>query len=351
MTWIDALSLLSHEDGWSVNALGSIGLMKSHLSIKGVPIDFHPTDELWDELCKQLKSKPDVLLLNLMDYDAAALRMEKVKKISPKTKIVFRIHHEPFRLAYLQPGFIDSLRYADLVISPMTFYNNFLQSLLNCNIVSIPFGAKNFRSSVRPNLKSTPNLVLSITKNENPGKNFEIAKKLTQLSNTKIRFTHFIDISKDQMAQRFETATYFFQPSLSEASGSRVLMEAFKHDVVPIVFQSSLSCAYVAKDCGGIVVPHRISRTYLDRRAIKWENSEVNEILKKIENLVDSWSGNTWLPPYFKEEFEVIALTKTLRYLVEQDPQNDLGTILEKILDNSESRQSREDWSAKHILN
>jgi hypothetical protein len=350
MTWADALSQLSHEYGWTVIALGSTGPKKSHSSIKGVGIDFHPMDELWNQLFKQLRSKPDILLLNLMDYDSASVRIEEVKKVSPKTKIVFRIHHEPFRLAYLQPGFINSLRHADLVISPMPIYNNFLHSLLDCNVVSIPFGAKNFHSRGRSSPKSGTTHVLSIAKNQNPGKNFEIAKKLTALSNMKIRFTHQIDITKDEMTEKFETATHFFQPSLSEASGSRVLMEAFHHALIPIVFQNSLSCAYVTKDCGGIVVAHKISRTYLDRRSISWTNHEANEIMQKIETLIDSWSDDTWEPPYFKEEFEILALTKALRYLVDEDPQNDIGLVVDQIIDNTKSRELREELSAKYIL-
>jgi hypothetical protein len=349
MTWVDALSQLSHQHGWTVIALGSTGPKKSHSSIRGVEIDFHPKDELWNELLKQLKSKPDILLLNIMDYDSTYLSIREVKKVSPKTKIVFRIHHEPFRLAYLQPGFINSLRHADLVISPMPVYNSFLYSLLDCNVISVPFGAKNSMLEVR-RPKSGTTHVLSITKNRNPGKNFEIAEKLTALSNTKIKFTHHIDINKGEMTKNFENATHFFQPSLSEASGSRVLMEAFHHALIPIVFQKSLSCAYVAKDCGGIVVAHKISRTYLDRRSISWKNGEANEIMQKIETLIDSWSDDTWQPPYFKEEFEILALTKVLRNLVEEDPQNNLGLVIDQIVDNTKSRELREELSAKHIF-
>ena len=347
MTWVDALSRLRDEYGWTVGALGSIGPEKAQINF----INFHPEDQLWNQLYKQLKTKPDILLLNLMDYDSAATRIKEVKKVSPKTKIVFRIHHEPFRLAYLQPGFISSLRHADLVISPMPFYNSFLSSLLNCNVISIPFGSKELQARHKTNTMIGPNHVLSITKNENPGKNFEIAKKLTALSNMKMRFSYNIDITKDEIADRFKNATHFFQPSLSEASGSRILMEAFRHGLIPIVFQDSLSCAYVANDCGGIVVPHRIARTYLDRKSYSWKDDEVKQVMKKIEILVDSWSGNTWLPPYFQEEFEINALTKTLRYLVDEDPKNDLGLFINRIVDNLESRNLREELSAKHILN
>ena len=351
MTWVDALSRLCNEYGWAISALGSTGPEKSQTSIREVPINFHPGDQLWNQLFKQLKNKPDILLLNIMDYDSAAIRIGEVKKVSPKTKIVFRIHHEPFRLAYLQPGFINSVRHADLVISPMPIYNSFLFSLLNCNVISLPFGSKDFHAGHRTYPKFGPNHVLSITKNENPGKNFEIAKKLTALSNMKMRFSYHIDITKDEMTDRFENATHFFQPSLSEASGSRILMEAFRYGLIPIVFEDSLSCAYVAKDCGGIVVPHKISRTYLDRRSISWKDDEVKQVMKRIETLVDSWSGDTWLPPYFQDEFEIIALTKTLRYLVDEDPQNDLSLVIDQIVDITKSRNLREELSAKHIHN
>lgn len=350
MTWVDALSQLSREYGWTVIALGSTGPEKSQTSIRGVEIHFHPQDQLWNELCNQLKGKPDILLLNVMNYDSAYTRMGEIKKISPKTKIVFRIHHEPFRLAYLQPGFINSLRYADLAISPLPIYNNFLSSLLDCNIVSIPFGAKDLHAKVRSRPESGTTHVLSITKNQNPGKNFEIAEKLTALSTIKMQFNHHIDITKDEMVEKFESATHFFQPSLSEASGSRVLMEAFQHDLIPIVFQSSLSCSYVAKDCGGIVLAHKISRTYLDRRSISWKNDDAKKIFKKIETLVDSWSDDTWLPPYFKEEFEILVLVKTLRYLLDEDPRNNLSLVIDQIVDNTKPRELREELSAKHIL-
>ena len=350
MTWIDALYRLSHEYDFDTHAIGSTGITSSNISIRGVDINFHPQDQLWNELCNQLKSKPDILLLNVMDYDSASLRMREVKKISPKTKIVFRIHHEPFRLAYQQPGFINSLRHANLAISAMPFYNSFLFSLLNCKVISIPFGAKNSSARKTSRHKSGPTQILSITKNENPGKNFELVKKLTKLSSKKSCFTHHIDITKDEMIQRFATATHFFQPSLSEASGSRILTEAFQYGLVPIAFQNSLSCAFIVKDCGGIVVPHKISRTYLDRKSIYWKTAEAKQIMEKIETLVDSWSDNTWMPPYFQEEFEILALTKTLRYLVDENPKNDLSLVIDYIVDNTKSRESREELSAKHIL-
>jgi hypothetical protein len=232
----------------------------------------------------------------------------------------------------------------------MPFYNSFLISLLNCHVISIPFGAKNsFAGHISPH-KSGPSQILSITKNENPGKNFELVKVLSKLSNRETSFSYRIDITKDEMIQRFASATHFFQPSLSEASGSRIVMEAFQHGLVPIAFQDSLSCAFVVKDCGGIVIPHKISRTYLDRKSISWKTAEAKLIMEKIEALVDSWSDNSWMPPYFQEEFEILALTKTLRYLVDENPQNDLSLVLDYIVDNTKSRESRRELSAQHIL-
>jgi hypothetical protein len=210
MSWIDVLAQLHQEYDWTVSAIGSTGPNKSESSIRNVRINFYPTDELWSELYKQLRSKPDVLLLNIMDYNSAALRIGEVKKLSPKTKIVFRIHHEPFRLAYLQPGFINSLRHANLTITPMPFYNSFLFSLLDGNIISIPFGARNLIAGDKYSPKLGSTNILSVTKNENPGKNFEIAKKLSELSTMKTRFTYHVDITKDEMIQLFGNATHFF---------------------------------------------------------------------------------------------------------------------------------------------
>lgn len=223
MTWIDALSRLNKENGWDTLAIGSIGPARDERFLRGLHIKFYPKDELWNELLEHLKCKPEILLLNLMDYDSAVARIVEVKKVSPDTKVIFRIHHEPFRLAFLQPGFIKSLRLADLVISPLPLYNSFLNSLLNCDVVSIPFGAKDYFSPDRFLTKSKTNTAVTISKNENPGKNIELVKKLSEFSDKKIQFSVHIDINKDEIAHQFASSSFFS----NLASRKQVALESY----------------------------------------------------------------------------------------------------------------------------
>ena len=81
------------------------------------------------------------------------------------------------------------------------------------------------------------------------------------------------------------------------------------------MLDASASCSYVAKDCGGIVVPYRISRTYLDRVSLSWSDKEAKKVMREIETLTGLWAGDIWSPPYFQEEFEIFALMKTLTSL------------------------------------
>ena len=350
MTWVNALSLLREEHDWEVLALGSTGPVGSSIELKGVQIEFHPKEDLWKQLLIQIKTEPEFLLLNIMDYNAAAIKIAEIRKISPKTKIVFRIHHEPFRLAFQQPGFIASLKYADLVISPMPFYNDFLLSLLNCKVITIPFGAQKLNSTEITKSKSQTNLILSITKNENPGKNFQLIKKLKLLSSDKASYDYRINITKAQVTEAFAFSTHFFQPSLSEASGSRILMEAFHYGLIPICFEASLSCAYIVQDCGGLVIPFKISRAYLEYETMQWSDYEANQVRLKIERLVHIFDNKLWTPPYFHEQFEVRALTKVLKSEAEGYLGSNLSSVIESIVDRSIDRDCREELSAKHIF-
>jgi hypothetical protein len=349
MSWLEALGLLEVEYGWKVFALASTGEEASSAFIRGVNVEFYPRQELWSELFKKMKIQPDILLLNIMDYNTAAPEIKELIKVYPSTKIIFRIHHEPFRLAHQQTGFIDSLTYSDLVISPLPIYNTFLRALLNCQIISIPFGAKKSAKKISKEFKESPKLILSVTKNLNPGKNFELVKMLHSLSDHQTAFNFYIDISKDQLDQKFVESSYFLQPSLTEASGSRILLEAVQYGLVPICFDACLSAAYVVKDCGGIVIPHEIRRDYLQKKAMHWEEGEVAQIKSKIEEMILNWENEVWHPPYFDEQFEIRALALILKSRLSDNNGDALYSAIEHVVDSSNARKSREEMNAKHI--
>jgi hypothetical protein len=349
MSWLEALSLLEVEDDWRVFALASSGKEASSVFIRGVSLELYPKEELWTELFKKMKMQPDILLLNIMDYNAAALRIKEINKLFPSTKIIFRIHHEPFRLAHQQSGFIESLLYSDLVISPLPMYNAFLEALLSCKVISIPFGAKENKLNNSKEFNKSPKLILSVTKNQNPGKNFELVKKLHSLSDHETTFNFYIDISKEQLNQKFAESSHFLQPSLSEASGSRILLESVLNGLVPICFEASLSAAYVVKDCGGIVIPHEIRRDYLQKKTMIWEKGEVAQIKSKIEDMIQTWENEVWHPPYFDEQFEIRALALAVKSRISANDRDTLYSAIEYVIDSSKTRKSREEMNAKYI--
>jgi hypothetical protein len=349
MSWLEALSLLEVEDDWKVFALASTGEETSSAFIRGVNVDFYPKEDLWVELFNKMKIQPDILLLNIMDYNTAVVEIKELVKAYPNTKIIFRIHHEPFRLAYQQTGFIESLMFADLVISPLPIYNTFLTALLNCQIVSIPFGAKKSVKNVSAEFNKSPNTILSVTKNLNPGKNFELVRILHSLSDHQTIFNSYIDISKEQLNQKFAESSHFLQPSLSEASGSRILLEAVQYGLVPICFEACLSATYVIKDCGGIVIPHKFRRDYLQKKTMLWEEGEVDQIKSKIVDIIQNWEDKVWHPPYFDEQFEIRALALTLKSRVSGDNRGTLYLAIEHVINSANTRISREEINAKYI--
>ena len=349
MSWLEALSLLETEDDWRVFALASAGKEASSAFIRGVNLEFYPKEKLWAELFKKMKMQPDVLLLNIMDYNTAALRIKELSKMYPSTKIIFRIHHEPFRLAHQQSGFIESLMCSDLVISPLPMYNTFLKALLNCQVISIPFGAKKNPEKNTKEIDKSPKIILSVTKHQNPGKNFELVKELHYLSDHETTFNFYLDISKEQLNQKFAESSHFLQPSLSEASGSRILMEAVQYGLVPICFEASLSAEYVVKDCGGIVIPHEIRRDYLQKKTMIWDQGEVAEIGSKIKDMIQTWENEIWHPPYFDEQFEIRALALTVKSRISDKDRGILYSAIEYVVNSSNSRKSREEVNAKHI--
>jgi len=183
------------------------------------------------------QEEPSLILYNLCDYAVGAKAMQRLRCLLPNTKHVLRIHHfVPYLAA--QNGFIETVRSCDFAIAPTDGQRLPLQCLgFQGTPYALPFGVNvsAMKSYALP--FEQRDIDLACATNSHPARNLEIVQQtLAILCSKGINAQNFTDLAPSELGRRFGRSKIFWQTSLTEASGSRVLPEAMAAGCYPLVF-------------------------------------------------------------------------------------------------------------------
>jgi glycosyltransferase involved in cell wall biosynthesis len=196
--------------------------------------------------------KPRVIIYNLCEYNVAAAALTRLRRQLPETKHVLRLHHEA-RYLLCHTGFRECLLSADIAIAPT---NDQIETLRFAGfqglLRAIPFG-------VNPGIMGTYQLPFDQRPYDFVCANTSVSQKNTgllhavfEILNQKgYKTKNFGGVTAVQLAQQLGQSKVFFQPSMTEASGSRVLLEAIAAGCHPVAVAESPTTSHVAVEHGG----------------------------------------------------------------------------------------------------
>lgn len=259
--------------------------------------------------------KPDVLLFNICYYAEWVDRVKIIKESVPTAQLIARIHHD-VRYLMQHEGFLAFLTHIDQIIVPNEEQENYLKKYLNKTCEVLPFSADLSlnESDVDPSMKV---LDLVSTANQHPARNLRIMTKLLRkLSWRGYKCENLRNLSRRRFHEKLYSAKYFLLPALTEASGSRVLIEALKANCMPIVFSECQSAVELLEK---IDVPHiklesGLKYNYSTKRVTN-KFGAASRLLSQIEPIL-SMSENSPIknniPVCLSEKYEIGRLKEII---------------------------------------
>lgn len=210
---------------------------------------------------------PRVILYNLCEYAGGAQALSELKRRLPEAKHILRLHHEP-RYLLCHPGFLQCLLSVDIAIAPTKEEKDPLQSAgFQGPIEILPFGVDTqLLSAFRLPFKER-DYDFVCANGTSAQKNGPLLKAVFEtLSQRGYKTRNFYGLSPIQLAKSLGRSKVFFQPSMTEASGSRVLLEAIAAGCHPVAVAESPTTAEVAKRHGGHALTTGISYDFASKK-------------------------------------------------------------------------------------
>lgn len=198
----------------------------------------------WSNQINQIN--PTHILWNICYYSEALPLIIKLKKQKSNIVHCIRIHHE---VSYLssQEGFLDFLFNVDFVITPTNSQLKFLKDLgYSQPMKVIPFGVDDeiFRKRI-----SNKDIDFISCCNKHPLRNLKFLKLQYLILNLiGFKCINITGLSRLELSKYLRRSKIFFLTSLTEASGSRILLEAISSGCTPVVFEECFTAVEVLKD-------------------------------------------------------------------------------------------------------
>lgn len=279
--------------------------------VRGVGYSFYCKDKRLDSKVAQILTlNPDVFFLNICWYKDIFENLSYLRKRLPKTTFIIRVHHD---VGYLekQEKFLDVVKLCDHAVVSTKSQKLRLVELGYLNGISIlPFGVNSseFVSNVDPNARDID--LISFT-NAHPARNQELINKVyPRLIGKGFVVENVTGLSREELSAKLARAKFMLLSSLTEASGSRILLEAISAGCSPIVFKECETAVEVLKDhsCGHIMetglllkVPQKkVVRPFLVKKNVE---KKLIKILNSSPNPSNSGLKNTY---EFENEVENI---------------------------------------------
>lgn len=181
--------------------------------------------------------KPDVILYNICWYSEAVEPIKRLKKHLKGTTHIIRVHHDVSYLS-LQSGFNEVVCSCDVAIVATAHQADKLEQIgFLGKIHVLPFGVDHNEFLVnRKPFKEREIDVISAT-NTHPARNLPLLKKIySRLAANGVKVRNVVGLSRQELAMSLGNSKIFFLTSMTEASGSRIMLEAIAAGCYPVAF-------------------------------------------------------------------------------------------------------------------
>ena len=234
-----------------------------------------PTDS-WFESLKA--NKPKIIFFNICFYSEALSLIKIIKRSLPEVQLVTRVHHD---VSYLksQEGFVNFVKNSDIIITATNSQKNILKKICGESKIyfTLPFGVdiKEFMTNSKRNKR---NIDIASAANPHPARNYKIILDIfSSFQYHGFNTFNFYKIERNNLKIKLKEVHFFLLSSLTEASGSRILLEAISSGCYPIVLNECKTAVEVIEELGyGIIIksnfnllmPQKVVSTNLFKRFI-----------------------------------------------------------------------------------
>lgn len=267
-----------------------------------------------DEL---IAASPDIILYNICEYNIGARAMASLAEALPGASHVIRLHHE-VRYLIAHTGFRECVLASDKAIVPTPRQVADLQSIgFRGEISHIPFGIdrRPFENARVAWGRRDIDFVCANTNNPQKNMNFlgAVFGILRDMGYTAINLS---DLNTEGLAYHLGRSKIFFQPSMTEASGSRVLLEGIAAGCFPVALAESRTTAEVALEHGGEVLESGTTYDFTTKTIVNADGSEeaIAQSLRRIIETLNAQSGhNGQLIDTYSDGQEIKSLLDALQ--------------------------------------
>lgn len=258
--------------------------------IQGVTYHFSEKDNFWNILIARLLTlDPDCIFYNCFEYQKMADVIQVYKNQRPHCLHIVRTHHQIQRCFPL--SILDQVNVADIwIVSTVEDVAWFKQAQTIPLMFVVPFGVDGeyFKTDT---LAKTLDFVASAS--NNAVKQKPLLDQVFNLLKEKGYTTrNIVGVSKEVYRDVLQSAKIYITLTLSEASGSRSLLEAIFAGAYPAVFGSCSSTTAICEKVGGLVltgtaeeIAEQLETALLgDARVNEYSLAEFEEA-KEIEDL------------------------------------------------------------------
>jgi hypothetical protein len=266
-----------------------------------------------------VSDRPSLILYNVCYYREGAPALQYLRDALPHAVHVVRIHHQVNYLA-AHTGFAEFVRACDVAIAPTASQVQHVRDLgFTGPIYNLPFGVNLATMRKAARCWGERDIQLASAANSHPARNLELVESIyDKLRQRGRRVENFQGLSPQVLAERLGRTRIFWQTSMTEASGSRILPEAMAAGCYPVVFTECAStCELIAAHGVGTVLQSGIrydfstkTTTYPDGIADRLAD-ELDALIARIE------AGAPYREPDialdYDERHEVAQLAEILR--------------------------------------
>ena len=262
---------------------------------------------------------PSLVFYNCCWYAAGAETVESLRCKIKNAIHVVRIHHQVTYLA-AQPGFREFLLACDVAIAPTKKQMEDVRNLgFTGPIYSLPFGinAEPLLQAAQP--FDSRDIQLASASNSHPARNLTLVEEVYEHLRTRgRRVENFVGIPPAQLAVKLGRTKIFWQTSMTEASGSRVLPEAIAAGCFPVVFEECLTTTELIREHRtGISLVSDIKYDYCEKTT-SYPPDIVEFLVNELDRIIAEFDQNKdyeapQLAAAYREHNEVAKLVEILR--------------------------------------
>ncbi|MCL2715094.1 MAG: hypothetical protein FWD68_11050 [Alphaproteobacteria bacterium] len=231
--------------------------------------------------------RPDLILYNVCYYADGLGAVEKLREALPGAVHVVRIHHQVNYLA-AQQGFREFVNACDVAIAPTSRQ---VQDVYNLGFIGpvfyLPFGV-NLEGMRQGRLDwATRGIDLSSAADGHPARNRLLVESVFEnLRKRGRRVENFQGLTSKTLAGKLGNTKVFWQTSLTEASGSRILPEAMAAGCFPVVFQEcSSTVELIEAHRTGTALTSGIRYDFATKVAV-YPDGVVESLTEKVDEII-----------------------------------------------------------------